>query len=76
MLKQTTFRAHTRYQVTRNQSSRAMRRQDLTDRRESKMRRDVACIRNRKKSRTESWKEMIIYILLRPDTSITQNNEE
>ena len=41
-VKNTTFRAYTRYQVTRNQSSRAKRRQDSTDRKECEMRRDVA----------------------------------
>ena len=41
-VKNTTFRAYTRYQVTRNQSSQAKRRQDSTDRKECKMRRDVA----------------------------------
>ena len=48
MFKKMTFRAHTRYQVTRNQSSRAKRRQDLTDRKEGEMGHEVVSIKNKK----------------------------
>ena len=53
-VKNTTFRAHTRHQVTRNQLSRAKRRQNSTDRKECKLRRDVALVRRREELRIES----------------------